>query len=500
MNVKKINSVGIDVGTTTSQAIFSELVLVNSAAASEVPRYDFSRRDISYISPVVFTPRDDGNQIDGLELLHFIDQQYENAHLSIDDVESGAIIITGEASKADNARDTIMEIADQLGDFVVATAGPHLESLIAGHGSGAAEYSKKHGARVLNIDIGGGTSNYSVFVAGQLRDTACLNVGGRLIELDEHGHVHRIHQPAMQVVQRLFDIEPVQSGSIAQRPAGERYSVHYRNTAAAPVHGHGLAQSQLKQVIDTMADLIFQVLNCQAGSLAKGLLMTETLKECAPYDAVFISGGVGECYYREISDPYRYGDVGPALARALHEHSGFARLNVIEPAQTLRATVIGAGMHTLSLSGSTIWLSYDKLPLRNVPVIHATDDTADEAAAIGKSWADGVRMRDLRIDHDCYAICVPSHLPVSYAAVQLCAGAINDFARLRNDNPYPLIVLAAQDFGKALGLELQYTLGDTGLAVIDEVKVREWDYIDIGKGIFNKSVVPLTVKSLAFPS
>src|SRR5699024_9070364 len=124
--------------------------------------------------------------------------------LDINDVESGAIIITGEASKASNARDTIMEIADQLGDFVVATAGPHLESVIAGHGSGAAEYSKQKGARVLNIDIGGGTSNYSVFVAGELRDTSCLNIGGRLIELDQYGCANVVHKPAMQVVEKLF--------------------------------------------------------------------------------------------------------------------------------------------------------------------------------------------------------------------------------------------------------------------------------------------------------
>src|SRR5699024_9875902 len=123
-----------------------------------------------------------------------------------------------------------------------------------------------------------------------------------------------------------------------------------------------------------------------------------------PYDAVFISGGVGECYYKKLENDVAFGDVGPALARALRKDARFSSLNVLKPDNTLRATVIGAGMHTLSLSGSTIWLSYDKLPIRNVPVLHVANDVADEIDNIVHSWQDAALVRDLDINHDSYVI------------------------------------------------------------------------------------------------
>lgn len=490
--MQKINSVGIDVGTTTSQAIFSELTLINSAAASEVPRYDFSERRVTYVSPIVFTPRDDDDQISGLELLHFIDSQYDAAGLTIDQVQSGAIIITGEASKARNARETVMELAGQLGDFVVATAGPHLESVIAGHGSGAAEYSRQHGARVLNIDIGGGTSNYAVFVAGQLRDTACLNVGGRLIQTDSDGTVQRVHEPAQRIIQDCFGAEFPARHEKSATPVSQQFPDDY--------YAH-LTMAQIDAVVAIMAELIVQMMLGQASDVARALLMTNPLHECAPFDAVFISGGVGECYYRDcVTGHNAFGDVGPALAAALRAHPVLNTMPVREPANTLRATVIGAGMHTLSLSGSTIWLSSDRLPLCNVPVLHVADDPGPDAERLAQAWLDNATLHDLCVRQDCYAISIPTQLPVSYRSVLLCSSAIQRFMHHSDGNPYPLIVLARQDFGKALGMELQPFVGKRDLAVIDEVQTREWDYIDIGKGMFDNSVVPLTVKSLAFPS
>ncbi len=174
MTTRLLRSVGIDLGTTTSQVIFSELEIVNTAGPTSVPHYEFSRRDILYVSPVIFTPFADDGQVEVRALDVFIRQQYELAGLTVKEVESGAIIITGETSKVRNARDTVMTLAAGLGDFVVATAGPHLESVIAGRGSGAGAYSGQNAARVLNIDVGGGTSNYAVFEGGRVIDTACL--------------------------------------------------------------------------------------------------------------------------------------------------------------------------------------------------------------------------------------------------------------------------------------------------------------------------------------
>ncbi len=172
-------SVGIDIGTTTTQVIFSHLELVNRAAVSQVPRYEFIKREISWQSPVFFTPVDKQGGLKEAELKTLILEQYQAAGIAPESVDSGAIIITGESAKTRNARPAVMALSRSLGDFVVASAGPHLESVIAGHGAGAQTLSEQRLCRVLNIDIGGGTANYALFDAGKISGTACLNVGGR---------------------------------------------------------------------------------------------------------------------------------------------------------------------------------------------------------------------------------------------------------------------------------------------------------------------------------
>ena len=204
MNTRQLLSVGIDIGTTTTQVIFSRLELVNRAAVSQVPRYEFIKREISWQSPVFFTPVDKQGELKEAELEALILAQYRAAGIAPQAVDSGAIIITGESAKTRNARPAVMALSQSLGDFVVASAGPHLESVIAGHGAGAQTLSRQRMCRVLNIDIGGGTSNYALFDAGNVSATACLNVGGHLVETDTAGCVTRVHEPARLVCAELF--------------------------------------------------------------------------------------------------------------------------------------------------------------------------------------------------------------------------------------------------------------------------------------------------------
>jgi ethanolamine utilization protein EutA len=476
VNRKTVHSVGIDIGTTTTQVIFSRLTMVNRAPVTQVPRYEFVEREIYFQSPVSRTLLTAEGLVDVPRLQAFIDEQFVAAGLTLEDIETGAIIITGETSKANNARATVLELAERLGDFVVATAGPNLEAVIAGRGSGAGDYAKRHHARVLNIDIGGGTSNYAVFEGGHVVDTACLNVGGHLIETDAGGTATTIHEPARRVIEDLFG----------------------RQLPAAELNG-----DQLKKIVRRMAELIVEGIGGSQSALCSRLLMTPALRDGEPFDAVFLSGGVGDCYYQlregEL-EPFKWQDIGVLLARCLLTNVQLGKLPIRKPAQRLQATVIGAGAYTLSLSGSSIWLHTDELPVRNIPIVQPHIDWQQASPDICQQTINAGQRMDLSLHDDRYAIAFDAAMPVNYRVVSHTAQQLATYYQQHGNNRAPAIVVTENDLGKVLGMELQPLIDPQQLMVIDEVRAREGDYIDIGQSFFGGEVVPLTIKSLAFPA
>jgi ethanolamine utilization protein EutA len=229
--------------------------------------------------------------------------------------------------------------------------------------------------------------------------------------------------------------------------------------------------------------------------------MTDSLRAGHRYDAVFVSGGVGECFYRPRNADFEFGDIGPLLARALQADGNFTSLPIAPAKQTVRATVIGAGAYTLSLSGSTIWLNYQSLPIRNVPVVQPHILWSDVTRArLADDWSINAARMDIDPAGDLLALALPADVPVKYRDVLAVADELRRFNERHINRKHPLIVIARQDMGKILGMELQPALAGRELAVIDEVETREGDYIDIGKPFFGGEIVPLTVKSLAFPS
>jgi ethanolamine utilization protein EutA len=468
---------GLDIGTTTTQMIVSRLEVTNRSGPTSVAYYDFSKREVLFMSDVVFTPFDSQGNIAADQIEEFVLAQCAKAHIALSDVATGAIIVTGETSKARNARETVVALSERLGDFVVATAGPNLESVIAGHGSGAGAYSKTHAARVLNIDVGGGTSNFAVFEAGRVVDTACLNVGGRLLQVDASNRVTRAHAPALAVAADLW--------TQAQFPPT-------LNDAQINAYAHRLAQ------------LVLEVVQGNLSDLAQRLLMTKPLACAYRFDAIFVSGGVGACIEKPVSNS-AFGDTGPLLALHLRQVFEAQAMALRIPAQTLRATVIGASAHTMSLSGSTIWLSFEHLPLRSVPVLACSLTWPTAPGVLASHWLSKARMLDIDVARDVFALMLPASVQVTYANVLNLAREIENFCQLQAQqagwNPSSaLLIVTDADLGKALGNELHLAMPGRPLAVIDEVHTAEGDYLDIGKGIFNGQVVPLTVKSLAFPS
>src|SRR5574342_969756 len=194
-------SVGVDVGTTTTQVVFSRLNLQDVSRPGQIPRIDITDRKVIYQSPIVFTPLLDFETIDADKLNQIVRGEYVNAGVDPRQVETGAVIITGETAKKKNADEILRALAGLAGEFVVTVAGPHLESLIAGRGAGAAQYSQQHFTRVTSVDIGGGSANSALFHAGALLAAAAMNFGGRILEIEHASRrVRHVADPARAIL------------------------------------------------------------------------------------------------------------------------------------------------------------------------------------------------------------------------------------------------------------------------------------------------------------
>ncbi|HPS42690.1 MAG TPA: ethanolamine ammonia-lyase reactivating factor EutA, partial [Anaerolineaceae bacterium] len=198
---RSLLSVGIDVGTTTTQVVFSRLSLSNVARGGQIPRMAITQREILYQSPIMLTPLLDQDTVDAARLNAIVQGEYTSAGVTPDHVETGAVIITGETAKKKNADAILQALAGLAGDFIVSVAGPNVESLIAGRGSGAAQYSQEHYTTVTNLDIGGGSANSATFRSGKVLGATAMNFGGRILMLEHaSGRITHIAQPAQRIL------------------------------------------------------------------------------------------------------------------------------------------------------------------------------------------------------------------------------------------------------------------------------------------------------------
>src|SRR6185295_16859640 len=132
--------------------------------------------------------------VDALEV--FINEQYKDARSRREEVDTGALILTGVAVRRRNARAIAELFAAEAGKFVAVSAGDGLEATMAAHGSGAVAHSGKIGGVVLNIDVGGGTSKFAVCNNGKVQEVSALDVGARLLAFDKDGAIVRIEEAA----------------------------------------------------------------------------------------------------------------------------------------------------------------------------------------------------------------------------------------------------------------------------------------------------------------
>jgi ethanolamine utilization protein EutA len=468
-----LTSVGIDIGSSTTHLLFSRLTLRREGAAFST-RYSVSDRAILWSSPILLTPYRSPTEIDFAAVRAFIEQGYAAAGLTPDMIDSGAVVITGEALKKENARPIAEYVAEQSGKFVCASAGPHHEALLAAHGSGAVHLSRATRSTILNIDIGGGTTKLSLIRNGQVERTAAISIGARLVAFDADGRIERLEE--------------------AGRAIGESVGIILRVGDILPPH-------RRERLAARMADTLLSTLEHDKGvdlsPLAAGLMITAPL--AVPLDAIdyiVFSGGVSEYIHgRSVAD---YGDLGPLLGAALarfvaRQPAG----SVLEPVQGIRATVIGAGEYSVQVSGMT-GFSTDSapLPLFGLKVVRAA---YDPDTLFSETIATALRKFDLDAFEPGLMIATSIDGDIGYRALRRIADGIAECASA--DPGAALIVTVEQDVAHSLGRILREELHVANpLVVIDGILVGDLDYVDIGRPIGAAGVFPVTVKSLLFSS
>src|SRR6478672_9422690 len=172
-----LTSVGIDIGSSTSHLMFSQLLIGYPSVLQRKPVV--LERDVIARSPILLTPFSGDWNIEAEPLKRLVERTFTEAGLQREEIDTGAVIITGEAARRDNAAKIAELFADESGRFVCATAGPTLETVMAAYGSGAVVKSHEEGLTLMNIDLGGGTTKVSVIEGGRIKGTTAINIGAR---------------------------------------------------------------------------------------------------------------------------------------------------------------------------------------------------------------------------------------------------------------------------------------------------------------------------------
>lgn len=473
-----ILSVGIDVGTSTTQVVFSKLQMDNAGGYFSVPRVAIVDKEVVYKSEVYMTPLKTDVLIDTDALRDIVAAEFRKAGYRPEDTDSGAVIITGESARKENSDAVLKSLSDFAGDFVVSAAGPDMESLIAGKGSGAWQYSMDHHCRVANLDIGGGTTNVVLFEDGETLARGCLDIGGRLICMNPQGIITKV-SPAAAVMAQAAGV----SVSVGDRCDELKLTAVTRQMAAALNAYLGVGTKDI--------DAILRQIKTPGSS---DFPVSEKVQ------AVFFSGGVADLIYHESADTWAYGDIGVLLGRAIRESRLFTDFQKMEPGETIRATVVGAGTYTTTISGSTITYSDDIFPLKNIPVIKL-DEELQEACFAGETEPVIRRIQWVlgQNDEEHFILAMPGKRNPGYMEMKRAAASIRQIMDRVQPPGEPILLVIESDIAKAMGQMIRQQPDlKRQVVAIDSIHVEDGEYVDMGKPMMNGMVIPVVVKTLIF--
>jgi ethanolamine utilization protein EutA len=468
----RLTSVGVDIGSSTSHLVFSRLELT-----LEGSRYRVTRREVLNESEILLTPYVDETRIDVEALEAFINQQYKNAKIRREEVDTGALILTGVAVRRRNARAIAELFAQEAGKFVAVSAGDGLEATMAAHGSGAVAHSARTGGVVLNIDIGGGTTKFALCNNGKVQEVSAIDIGARLFAFDPQGAVVRIEE------------------------AGRKHAAWAGMNVAL---GQKISEEGLRLMVSQMVDKLLAMLKPEPPTEdIQGLLRLPGLAYRGEIDSVMFSGGVSEFIYNR--EKTSFGDLGPLIADEVHRRMPDLGLLVMEPAARIRATVIGASQYTIQVSGNTIFITpEDTVPVRNVPVVAPelpldSDELSEEA--LQEATVRALRRLDLQNGRQPVAIAFHWQGSATFFRLQAFSRGVAEGLKEILERGHPLVLVNDGDIGGIVGLHFQEELQiPNPIISIDGIALNDFDYIDIGALIPSSGSVPVVIKSLIFPA
>lgn len=477
MAPEQLLSVGIDIGTSTTQLVISRLTLENRAGPFSVPHIAIGEKEVLYRSAIHFTPLLSETAIDAEGVRAIVAEEYRKSGFRQADISTGAVIITGETARKENARQVLAALSDFAGDFVVATAGPDLESILAARGAGMDEYSKEHHKRILHFDIGGGTSNLAFYENGALTATGCLDVGGRLIKT-ERGRITYV-SPVLERLEMSVSDVPI------------------------PRVGDRAEASSLEPVVSALTRSLEQAAGLTPPDSLLEALMTRDTTWTPPdgVDGVSFSGGVADCIWSPPEDAFAYGDIGVLLGRAISVSHAFQQTGILRGTETIRATVVGAGSHSTQVSGSTIFYRNVSFPLKNLPVLRLTADEESSGDALAAALREKVGWFADQGGMTQIALSLRGEPNPAYGRIQdLARGIKAGMEPLLERGMFPVIAVEG-DMAKVLGQTLWPLLGSEGaILCLDGISAGSGDYLDIGAPVAGGAVLPVVVKTLAFQS
>lgn len=465
-----LTSVGIDIGTTTTQLVFSRLTLKDTSGFGMASRIEVTDRQILYRSRIFFTPLRGFEEIDAPAVRAIIEQEYAAAGFAPGDIDTGAVMITGESSRKLNSRRICEEISHIAGDFVVTSAGPDLESVLAGKGAGCMDISCRPeylGRVCCNLDIGGGTTNIACFRGGEVISTGCFDIGGRLVRVDGERRITYIAKKLRRLCAE---------NGIALHPGGL------------------LTVQTAEEICRLMCGVLLSAVGLAPPQSAVDFMATDHTISVKP-DIFTFSGGVADCISADRED-FAYGDLGVIFGRTLRDSAFFRQGKVLPSAETMRATVIGAGNCTIELSGSTIEYRGVTFPMKSIPVLHLELRTPADIPGFGERIRSSMRERGAVDSESRIALAFGGIHDPGFEDIERLAGEI---ASVSAEVGSPLVVVVAEDMAKALGKSLKRRL-DSGspMICIDGITCSDGDFIDIGEPISGGKVVPAVVKTLIF--